>query len=108
MTKVLEVNEEGELVIPADLLNGAEPHQRYIAEPSGTNLLLRPESDSDSTEMQKEEQFLQSLLAAGHISEIKRPDRGSKMDREPVPIKGKATIGDDYRGTPLSGGGLLC
>ena len=46
MTKVLEVNEDGALVIPADLLNGAEPHKRYTAESAGNELLLRPESES--------------------------------------------------------------
>jgi hypothetical protein len=46
MTKILEVNEDGSLMIPADLLNGAEPHQRYTAESEGKNLLLRPESES--------------------------------------------------------------
>ena len=45
MTKILEVNEDGALVIPADLLNGAEPHQRYTAESAGKNLVLTPESD---------------------------------------------------------------
>ena len=44
MTRILEVNEEGALVIPADLLNGAEPHQRYRAESAGKTLVLEPES----------------------------------------------------------------
>ena len=39
MTKVLEVNEDGALVIPADVLNGAELHQRFTAESAGKNLL---------------------------------------------------------------------
>ena len=50
MTKILEVNEDGALMIPADLLNGAEPHQRYTAESAGKNLLLRPESESAPVE----------------------------------------------------------
>lgn len=89
MTKILEVNEDGALVIPADLLNGAEPHQRFTAESAGNSLLLQPESESSPAELDKEERFLQALLAAGLITEIKRPDRNTKMDREPVPIKGK-------------------
>ena len=44
MTMILEVNEDGSLVIPADLLNGAEPHQRYRAESAGKTLVLKPES----------------------------------------------------------------
>ena len=45
MTRILEVNEEGALVIPADLLNGAEPHERYKAESTGKTLVLRPDSE---------------------------------------------------------------
>jgi len=44
MSRVLEVNDEGALVIPADLLNGAAPHQRFTAESAGNNLVLMPES----------------------------------------------------------------
>ena len=44
MTKILEVNDEGALVIPAELLHGAEPHQRYTAESAGKTLVLKPES----------------------------------------------------------------
>ena len=87
-------------MIPLELLNGASPHQRFTAEFAGKNLLLRPEVESDSTEVDKEEQFLQALLAGGLIAEIKRPDRSSKMDREPVPIRGKPlseTIIEDRR-----------
>jgi len=49
MTKILEVNEDGVLVIPADLLNGAEPHQRYTAKSAGKSLLLRPESEREKS-----------------------------------------------------------
>ena len=45
MSKILEVNEEGALVIPPDLLNGAEPHQRFTAESAGKTLVLRPEPE---------------------------------------------------------------
>jgi hypothetical protein len=37
----------------------------------------------------REEQFLQALLGAGLISEIKPVTGNSLLDREPVPITGK-------------------
>src|SRR5262252_9123151 len=36
-----------------------------------------------------EEGFLQAMLDAGLITEIKRPDRSRKRERRPVPIQGK-------------------
>ncbi len=47
-----------------------------------------------------EEQFLQSLMRAGLITEIRRPDRSSKLDRPAVPISGKPlseTVIEDRR-----------
>ena|SRR5688572_33041237 len=88
MYKILEVNEEGALVVPADLLNGAEPHQRYTAESVSGNLVLRPESASGSPE-DREQCFLESMLEAGLISEIKPLSRRSLLNRPPVPITGK-------------------
>ena len=45
---------------------------------------LKPDSSSD-----EEELFLQALLQAGLITEIKRPNRTKKRDQQPVPIKGR-------------------
>jgi hypothetical protein len=46
MKAILEVNDEGALVVPPELLNGAVPHQRYSAELAGDHLHLRPERAS--------------------------------------------------------------
>ena len=87
MTKVLEVNEDGALVIPADVLNGAELHQRFTAESAGKNLLLRPESESGPVEKLDPEEWQRqwnelservsrlwpaNLSAADVISEMRR------------------------------------
>jgi len=46
MTKILEVNDDGTLLIPADLLGGVGSRKRYVAESAGQGLLLRPEPGS--------------------------------------------------------------
>ena len=53
MTRILQTNEDGELLIPADLLNGAAPNQRYRAESAGKTLILRPESASGKPEQRR-------------------------------------------------------
>ena len=50
MSTILEVNDDGSLVIPAELLNGAKPHKRYCAETAGQDLLLRPEQRVEAPE----------------------------------------------------------
>src|SRR5947199_3311821 len=42
MTRVLEVNEDGSLLIPAELLEGAEPQKRYAIERNNGTVTLRP------------------------------------------------------------------
>lgn len=37
----------------------------------------------------EEERFLEALLHAGLVTEIKRPTRASKLDRPAVPINGR-------------------
>ncbi len=41
---VVETNEHGALVLPAELLNSAPPHTAYVVEAHGTTLTLRPQT----------------------------------------------------------------
>ena len=43
MEQVVEVNEDGALYLPAELIGHAEPHTRYVVEPQGESFVLRPE-----------------------------------------------------------------
>jgi len=47
MTKILEVNEDGSLLIPADLLGGVQSTNRYIAEVHGPKPAFAPGSPSN-------------------------------------------------------------
>ena len=43
MTLVLEVEEDGTLTLPRELLSHAAPHDRYVVEAQGQRFMLRPE-----------------------------------------------------------------
>lgn len=43
MTRILEVEEDGTLTLPADVLGHARPHTRYVLETNGSRLILQPE-----------------------------------------------------------------
>ncbi|MDQ4074850.1 MAG: hypothetical protein M3220_01250 [Chloroflexota bacterium] len=43
MSLVLEVDEQGELHVPAELLGNAMPHTRYVVETAGDIVILHPE-----------------------------------------------------------------
>ena len=43
MSEVLEVDAEGSLRLPAELLGNAKPHTRYLVDIQGDTLILRPE-----------------------------------------------------------------
>ena len=43
MTQVIETDEEGRLVVPAELLGDAKPHTRYTVEATGQRLIVEPE-----------------------------------------------------------------
>ncbi len=46
MEQVVEVNEDGALYLPPEIIGHARPHSRYVVEAQGEALLLRPETDS--------------------------------------------------------------
>lgn len=46
MEQVVEVNEDGALYLPAELIGHAEPHTRFVVESQGEDLLLRLEPES--------------------------------------------------------------
>ena len=43
MTKVIETDEAGRLVLPPELLGAAKPHQRFVIEAAGKGLLVEQE-----------------------------------------------------------------
>ncbi len=43
MSRVVEVNEEGKLSLPAEVLEQVRPHRRFVVEVSNGALILRPE-----------------------------------------------------------------
>jgi hypothetical protein len=43
MTYILEVNEQGALYLPPELLGNAKPHTRYVLGVQGDTLILHPE-----------------------------------------------------------------
>jgi hypothetical protein len=44
MTRILEVEADGTLTLPPDVLGNARPHSRYVLETQGERLTLRPET----------------------------------------------------------------
>lgn len=44
MSHIVEVNEEGELHLPAEVLKQVTPHKRFVVEVSDGTLTLRPET----------------------------------------------------------------
>ena len=44
MSHTVEVNEEGELHLPAEILKQVKPHKRFVVEVSDGTLILRPET----------------------------------------------------------------
>lgn len=46
MEQVIEVNEEGALYLPPELIGHFEPHTRFVVEPQGDSFMLRPEGKS--------------------------------------------------------------
>jgi hypothetical protein len=46
MNPIVEVNEEGALYLPADVLEQVKPHRRFIVEVSNGTLVLRPKTQA--------------------------------------------------------------
>ncbi len=44
MSHIVEVNEEGALYMPAEVLTQVKPHQRFVLEVNSGTLILRPET----------------------------------------------------------------
>lgn len=66
------------------------PESVRLAE--GTEVEVRPLSESESSEELAERAFEQRLLEKGLLTEIKRPSRTEpEGDRTPVKVKGKPT-----------------
>ena len=42
MSRIVEVNEEGALNVPADVLGNAPPHTRYVVDVRGNAIILKP------------------------------------------------------------------
>ena len=46
MTKVIEVDEAGQLVLPPELLSEAKPRARYVVATEGSTIVVHPEAVS--------------------------------------------------------------
>jgi hypothetical protein len=46
MSQVVEINDEGELSLPAEVLEQVKPHRRFVVQLIGEMLILRPEDKS--------------------------------------------------------------
>ena len=44
MTQVIETDEKGRLVLPAEILGEAKPHTRYTVEVTGARFIVEPEA----------------------------------------------------------------
>lgn len=45
-TRVIEADEQGRLIIPAEMLADARPHNRFVVETTGSSILVQPEIPS--------------------------------------------------------------
>ncbi len=55
MGQVIETDEQGQLVITAELLGSAQPHTRYKVETLGTKLVVEPEPAAEQRRQAYEE-----------------------------------------------------
>ena len=55
MGQVIEADEQGRLLVPAELLADAQPHGRYIVETSDNKLLIKPEETVEQRKQAYEE-----------------------------------------------------
>ena len=88
MTTVLEVNDAGVLLLPAELLGDAKPHTRYVVETRDAELVLRPESANATPKKprrkktQSHEEYMRHW--AGLAEQIGRAWGGDKSAAETV------------------------
>ncbi len=62
MTKVIEVDEAGRLVLPPEMLGEAKPYARYVVATEGSTLVVQPEETGTAgSEQQTPDQWMQSL-----------------------------------------------
>ena len=84
--QVIETDDAGRLIIPAEILGSVKPHTRYTVEAMGTKLVVGPEATSEQRKLSLDEwerqwKELQELMtkvwktdksAAEIISEMRR------------------------------------
>lgn len=78
MTTVLEVSDDGSLIVPAGLLGGVAPRTRYVADAQDGRLVLRPaaanQAETGETTLPSQTQTLEEWrqawdALAGRIAE---------------------------------------
>lgn len=75
MGQVIEADDTGRLVLPAELLGEAKPHARYRVEPQGDGFVVQPET-ADTREMLTPEEWAQEWQA--WTEQIAAVDPGGK------------------------------
>jgi hypothetical protein len=49
MTRIIEVEQNGSLTLPPDVLGNAQPSTRYVVKTAGAQLIVQPESKHNGT-----------------------------------------------------------
>ena len=73
MSQVVELDEQGALLLPPDVLARVRPHTRFLVEVQGETLLLHPEEPSTQT----------MLSPTAHAEAIRH---WASLERPPYPI----------------------
>ncbi len=75
MTYILEISQQGDLQIPADILPHIKPHTRYQVEIQGETLILRP---------QNKQPFWQIATPTQRVAKFKEWARQTKRPLRPI------------------------
>ena len=71
MVHILEINQQGVLQIPSEMLPASQPHTRYQVEVQGETLILRPEQNQSLWQTATPEQRVARFRK--WVTQTKRP-----------------------------------
>ena len=55
MGQVIKADEQGRLLVPAELFADAQPHKRYVVETAGKEMFIKPEETPEQRQQAYEE-----------------------------------------------------
>lgn len=86
MEQVVEVNEDGTISLPAELVGNVAPHTRFVVERQNGKLVLQPENSSafweKLTPAQRAEDFRQWIASIRQHEPARPPLPGEALRRE--------------------------